>query len=190
MEHWEDWSWQVKAYVALFKVEALRVLEGAELARSPITDTALERLEADTTELVDRVSEVQQAIALLTGTDHKWKHSTGCSRKHWTEWVWILALEFKFRPDHFEHDYSEWETLQARCERQSGSALPDSKLVATLLGKTTGALKQHLRLNVRSLDAYETVRNVITAYYQSRHVTGFRSLSDNGPAPMDVGAIW
>ena len=61
----------MKAYVALFKVEALRLLEGAELERSPITDTALERLEADTTELVDRVSEVQQAIALLTGTDHK-----------------------------------------------------------------------------------------------------------------------
>ena len=30
------------------------------------------------------------------------------------------------------------------------------------------------------MDTYETVRNVITAYYQSRHVTGFRSLSDNG----------
>ena len=90
------------------------------------------------------------------------------------------VLEFKFRPDHFEPDYSEWETLKARYERQSGTALPDTKLVATL----------HLRLNVRSLDMYETVRNVITAYYQSRHATGFRSLSDNGPAPMDVGAMW
>ena len=36
---------------------------------------------------------------------------------------------------------------------------------------------------MRSLETYETVRNVITAYYQSRHVTGFRSLSDTGPAP-------
>ena len=43
MENWEDWSWQVKAYVSLFKVEALRVLEDAELASSPITDDALER---------------------------------------------------------------------------------------------------------------------------------------------------
>ena len=23
MEHWEDWSWQVKAYASLFKIEAL-----------------------------------------------------------------------------------------------------------------------------------------------------------------------
>ena len=104
--------------------------------------------------------------------------------------VLTRVLEFKFRPDHFEQDYSEWETLKARYERQSGSALPDSILVASLLSKTTGALQQHLRLNVRSLDTYETVRNVITAYYQSRHVTGFRSLSDTGPAPMDVGAMW
>ena len=41
MEHWEDWSWQVKAYVSLFKVEALRVLEDAEVATAPITDDAL-----------------------------------------------------------------------------------------------------------------------------------------------------
>ena len=73
MENWEDWSWQVKAYVSLFKVEALRVLEDAELASSPITDSALERLEADN-DWTSRhwVSEVQQTTALPTDTDHKW----------------------------------------------------------------------------------------------------------------------
>ena len=53
MEHWEDWSWQVKAYVSLFIAEALRVLENAEVATAQITDDALERLEANETELVD-----------------------------------------------------------------------------------------------------------------------------------------
>ena len=43
---------------------------------------------------------------------------------------------------------------------------------------------------MRSLDTYGTVRNVITAYYQSRHVTGFRSLSDTGPSPMEIGGVW
>ena len=33
----------MKAYVSLFKVEALRVLEDAEVATAPITDDALER---------------------------------------------------------------------------------------------------------------------------------------------------
>ena len=39
MEHWEDWSWQVQAYVSLLKVEELRALEDAEVARAPITGT-------------------------------------------------------------------------------------------------------------------------------------------------------
>ena len=212
MENWKDWSWQVKAYVSLFKVEALRVLEDAELASSPITDSALERLEADTTELVDTelVKFSRQLHYLLTQITSESARLVvrGNTELNGFESWRLLArrfslpgtaldislltrvLEFKFRPDHFEQDYSEWETLKARYERQSGSALPDSILVATLLSKTTGALQQHLRLNVRSLDTYETVRNVITAYYQSRHVTGFRILSDTGPAPMDVGAMW
>ena len=82
MENWEDWSWQVKAYVSLFKVEALRVLEDAEIASSPITDDALERLETDTTELVDTElvkfrnteSKVRETIRISTA----WQH-TGCN---------------------------------------------------------------------------------------------------------------
>ena len=75
------------------------------------------------------------------------------------------VLEFKFRNEQFEQDFSEWETLKARYGRQSETALPDSILVATLLNKTSGTLQQHLRLNVRSLETYDTVSNVITAYY-------------------------
>ena len=188
------------------------MLEDAELASAPITDDALERLEADTTELVDTelVKFSRQLHYLLTQITSESARLVvrGITELNGFESWRLLArrfslpgtaldislltrvLEFKFRPDHFEQDYSEWETLKARYERQSGSALPDSILVATLLSKTTGALQQHLRLNVRSLDTYETVRNVITAYYQSRHVTGFRSLSDTGPAPMEVGGVW
>ena len=173
MENWEDWSWQVQAYVSLFKVEALRVLEDAELASAPITDDALERLEADTTELVDTelVKFSRQLHYLLTQITSESARLVvrGNTELNGFESWRLLArrfslpgtaldislltrvLEFKFRPDHFEQDYSEWETLKARYERQSGSALPDSILVATLLSKTTGALQQHLRLNVRSL---------------------------------------
>ena len=205
MENWEDWSWQVKAYVSLFKEEALRVLEDAELASSPITDSALERLEADTTELVDtELVKFSRQLTQITSESARLVVQGNTELNGFESWRLLArrfslpgtaldislltrVLEFKFRPDHFEQDHSEWKTLKARYERQSGSALPDSILVATLLSKTTGALQQHLKLNVRSLDTYETVRNVITAYYQSRHVTGFRSLSDTGPAPMDVG---
>ena len=135
------------AGVSLFKVEALRVLEDAELASSPITDSALERLEADTTELgTEIVKFSRQLHYLLTQITSE---SARLVVRGNTELNGLLArrfslpgtaldislltrvLEFKFRPDHFEQDYSEWETLKARYERQSGSALPDSILVAT-----------------------------------------------------------
>jgi hypothetical protein len=76
------------------------------------------------------------------------------------------VLEFRFRPELFGQDYTEWETLKARFEKQTGAALPDSILVASLLNRTAGPLQQHLRLNVRMMGSFDTVRDVITAYYQ------------------------
>ena len=58
---------------------------------------------------------------------------------------------------------SEWETLKNRYGRLTGTTLPDTILVATLLNKTAGPLQQHLRLNVRTLDTYENVKSVILA---------------------------
>jgi hypothetical protein len=78
------------------------------------------------------------------------------------------VLEFRFRPELFGQDYTEWETLKARFEKQTGAALPDSILVASLLNRTAGPLQQHLRLNVRTMGgcdlSYDTVRDVITAF--------------------------
>ena len=45
-------------------------------------------------------------------------------------------------------------------------------------------------MNVRLLDTYDTARNAITEYHQSKHVAGFESLSDTVPAPMDIGSMW
>ena len=58
------------------------------------------------------------------------------------------------------------------------------------MNRTTGPLQQHLRLNVRAMDSYDTVRDVITSYYKSRHIMNFRTVDTGGPAPMDVGALW
>ena len=80
MEQWQDWSWQVKAYVSLFEVEALRVLVNTEVADASITNDALKSLKASDSDS-DSVSGVQQTIAATTDTNHKWKRSTGCSKK-------------------------------------------------------------------------------------------------------------
>ena len=121
------------AYVSLFKEEALRVLdEDAELARSPITDDALERLEADTTELVDTelVKFSRHLHYLLTQVTSESARLVvrGNTELHGCESWRLLArrfslpgtaldislltrvLEFKFRPDHFEQTTLNWNT--------------------------------------------------------------------------------
>ena len=64
-------------------------------------------------------------------------------------------LDFRFNPQTFEQDFNTWETIKVKYEKQTGTALPDSVLVATLFNKTSGALQTHLRLNARTLTTYE-----------------------------------
>ena len=92
------------------------------------------------------------------------------------------VLEFRFRPELFGQDYTEWETLNARFEKQTGAALPDNILVISLLNRTAGPLQQHLRLNVRTMGSFDTVRDVITAYYQLISV-----VDTGGPAWAHTG---
>ena len=66
-------------------------------------------------------------------------------------------LEYRFRTEKFEQDYSECEMLKNRYERQTQTQLPDSIMFA-LLNKTTGPLQQQLRMNMRILDACDTLR--------------------------------
>ena len=92
-------------------------------------------------------------------------------------------LDFKFNPQTFEQDFNTWETIKVKYARQTGTALPDSVLVATLLNKTSGASQTHLRLDARTLAT-------IIEYHQSRHIlTGAASSSNQGPAPMDIGGL-
>ena len=169
----------MKAYVSLCKAEALRVLENAEVATAQITDEALERLEANETELVDTElvkfsRQLHYLLTQITSESARLVVRGNVEMNGFESWRLLArrfslpgaaldislltrVLEFKFRNDQFEQDFSEWETLKARYERQSGTALPDSILVATLLNKTnktSGTLQQHLRLKVRSLDTY------------------------------------
>ena len=77
-------------------------------------------------------------------------------------------LDFLFSPATFEHDFTAWETLKVKYERQTGTELPDDVLVATLLNKTSGALQQHLRLNARTLQTYQQTRDTIVEYFCSK----------------------
>ena len=74
-------------------------------------------------------------------------------------------------------------------EKQTGTELPDSVLVAALLNKTFRPLQQQLRLNARNLTTYEDIRATILEYHQSRHILTGAASSSQGPAPMDIGGL-
>ena len=47
MDDWEDWSYSVKNYVALFKTDILEVMERSERGERPITDQDVAGLVTD-----------------------------------------------------------------------------------------------------------------------------------------------
>ena len=95
-------------------------------------------------------------------------------------------LEWKFNTQTFEQDFNAWETVKAKYVQQTGTPIPDSVLVATLMNKTSGALQQHLRLNAATINTYDQMRNTLVQYFRSRHIL---TSSDSGLAPMDIGAL-
>ena len=93
-------------------------------------------------------------------------------------------LEWKFKTQTFEQDLNACKTVKAKYEQQTGTPIPDSILVATLMN--SGALQQHLRLNAAAIHTYEQMRNTLVQYFRSRHIL---TSSGSGLAPMDIGAL-
>ena len=95
-------------------------------------------------------------------------------------------LEWKFNSQTFEQDFNAWETVKAKYEQQTGTPIPDSVLVATLMNKTSGALQQDLPLNAATINTYNQMRNTLVQHFRSRRIL---TSSDSGIAPMDIGAL-
>ena len=189
----------------MFKEHVLRVMDAAEEATAVITDDAVQTIEVNAVELTGLIAfsrQLHYLLSLITKNSARLVVRGNLGLNGFEAWrllsrrfalpsaandisLLTKVLEFRFRTEYFEQDYTEWEQLKNRYERQTGAALPDSIPVATLWNKTSGSLQQHLRQNVRTLDTYDTVRNVILDYYQSRHV-----VKSDTPTPMDIGAMW
>ena len=119
----------MKTYVALFKAKATEVMEGAESARNPITDELLERMQRDNAGFVDaglvRFSrQLHYLLAQLTTNSARLVVCGNVELNGFESWrllnmrfslprtaldisLLTKVLEFRFRPDHFEQDYSE-----------------------------------------------------------------------------------
>ena len=202
---WEEWEWNFKSYLAIFQPDVVDFLVRAETSDVEIIDahfaTALQQEEAVEMRMFSR--KLHYLLAnLCTGSARLLvrQNAAGNGFETWrrlsqrfslpdaTRHVSLLTkiLEWKFNTQTFEQDFNAWETVKAKYEQQTGTPIPDSVLVATLMNKTSGALQQHLRLNAATINTYEQMRNTLVQYFRSRHIL---TSSDSGLAPMDIGAL-
>ena len=202
---WEEWEWKFKSYLAIFQPDATDFLVRAETSDVEIIDahfaTALQQ-EEETVEMRMFPGKLHRLLASLcigsarllvrqnvagNGFEAWRRLSQRFSLPDATRHVSLLTkiLEWKFNTQTFEQDFNPSETVKAKYEQQTGTPIPDSILVATLVDKTSGALQQHLRLNAAAINTYEQMRNILVLYFRSRHIL---TSSDSG-LPMDIGAL-
>ena len=202
---WEEWEWNFKSYLAIFQPDVVDFLVRAETSDVEIIDahfaTALQQEEAVEMRMFSR--KLHYLLAnLCTGSARLLvrQNAAGNGFETWrrlsqrfslpdaTRHVSLLTkiLEWKFNTQTFEQDFNAWETVKAKYEQQTGTPIPDSVLVATLMNKTSGALQQHLRWNAATINTYDQMRNTLVQYFRSRHIL---TSSDSGLAPMDIGAL-
>ena len=212
-DKWEDWSWQLKSYVALYKPTAREVMELAEGAAAPITDQVV--LNYQTNHIGQDVQilvfsrQLHYLLAQITEGPARLivrlnEHGNGF--ESWRQLherfslpdrargVSLLSqlLDFKFRDASFEADLTEFLSLKNRREKATSRALQDDLLVTMMVNKTHGSLHQMLlRLNVGDLTTFDDVLEIVKNYYQSRHLANWKhtSASNSDPAPMDIGAL-
>ena len=216
---WEEWSWTFKAYLSMFDAQAAAFLDAHELDPLEVTDgdlnvsvvdeqgvTSVDR--AVTAARVTFSRKLHYLLANLTTDAARLVVRQNYDSNGFETWrrlvkkfalpdatrhVSLLTqlLDFRFNPQTFEQDFNTSETIKVKYEKQTGTALPDSVLVATLLNKTSGALQTHLRLNARTLTTYEEIRTTILEYHQSRHIlTGASSSSNFESRSSSYGHWW
>ena len=185
-EDWEDWAWTFKTYMNTMEPTLAPFLTEIEDMPLPIDDKDLtiENNEAQTRLRVAFSRKLHYLLALITEDSAKLivrQNESGNGFETWrllcqkftlpgaAKDVGLLSkiMNFTFRTSDFDKDFDQWENLKKRYERQTKSLIPDSVLIALLLGKTEGALLTHLRLNLANLKTYNALREEILSYHKS-----------------------
>ena len=194
-DKWEDWSWQLKSYVALYKPHAREVMDLAEGAPNPITDQVLTNYQVNhighDVQLLVFSRQLHYLLAQITEGPARLivrLNERGNGFESWRQvherfslpdrarGVSLLSqlLDFRLRDASFEADLTEFLSLKNRHEKATGRALQDDLLVTMMVNKTHGPLQQHLRLNVGDLTTFDDVLESVKNYYQSRHLANWK----------------
>ena len=212
LDKWDDWSWQLKRYVGLYKPLAKILMDEVELSPTKlITDGLCEAFDVQQTQTQNNQLSLfsrQLAYMLAQITDGAARaivrnEDTENGFEIWRRLCNQFSLPtraratnllneiiaFRLRSDHLESDLSDFIILKNRHEKTTGVPLDNNLLITLIMQKTTGPLQQHLRLNVRNITTFTEALEIVYSYIKSRHLVTQGSRSD-GPVDMDIGAMW
>ena len=191
LDKWDDWSWQLKRYVGLYKPLAKTLMDEIELnAQKVVTDGLCEAYDVQQTSTQNNQLSLlskQLAYMLAQITDGA---ARAIVRNEDTEngfEIWRRLYNQFSRSDHLESDLSDFIILKNRHEKTTGVPLDNDLLITLIMQKTTGPLQQHLRLNVRNITTFTEALEIVYSYIKSRHLV-VPSRND-GPVDMDIGAL-
>ncbi|CAE7037908.1 unnamed protein product [Symbiodinium natans] len=207
-ESWEEWEWNFTVYVALFDADVSQLLERSAASDVEIEDAHIAQFGHPRAQQLHTFSrKLHVVLANLTSGAAKLLVRQNIGGNGFETWrrlkqkfsmpdvqrehsLLAQVLDWRFNTATFEQDFNAWETVKIRYETLTGTLLPDGVLIATLLNKISGPLQQHLRLNSTSLRTFAQMREIIVSHFRSRLMLQGTATSQNqGPAPMDVGAV-
>eukprot|EP00439_Symbiodinium_sp_Y106_P052373 s2721_g7.t1 len=174
LDKWDDWSWQLKRYVGLYKPLAKTLMDEIELnAQKVVTDGLCEAYDVQQTSTQNNQLSLlskQLAYMLAQITDGA---ARAIVRNEDTEngfEIWRRLYNQFSRSDHLESDLSDFIILKNRHEKTTGVPLDNDLLITLIMQKTTGPLQQHLRLNVRNITTFTEALEIVYSYIKSRHL--------------------
>ena len=210
LDKWDDWSWQLKRYVGLYKPLAKTMMDEIETnAQKVVTDSLCEAYDLQQTGTQNSQLSLfskQLAYMLAQITDGA---ARALVRKEDTEngfeiWRRLFnqfslpsraratnllneIIAFRLRSGHLESDLSDFIILKNSHEKTTGVPLDNDLPITLIMQKTTGPLQQHLRLNVRNINTFTEALEIVYSYIKSRHLVV--PSRNEGAVDMDIGAL-
>ena len=213
LDKWDDWSWQLKRYVGLYKPLAKMLMDEVELAPTKvITDGLCEAFDVQQTttqnnqmslfsrQLAYMLAQITDGAARAIVRNEDTENGFEIWRRLYNQFslptraratnLLNEIIAFRLRHDHLESDLSDFIILKNRHEKTTGVPLDNDLLITLIMQKTTGPLQQHLRLNVRNITTFTEALEIVYSYIKSRHLVMPGSNKNDGPVDMDIGAMW
>eukprot|EP00439_Symbiodinium_sp_Y106_P069965 s5116_g12.t1 len=210
LDKWDDWSWQLKRYIGLYKPLAKTLKDEIEVnAQKVVTDSLCEAYDVQQTssqnnQLSLLANQLACMLAQITGGAARAiirNEDTENGFEVWRRLCDQLSLltrarstnllnkivAFRLRQDHLESDLNDFIILKNRHEKTTGVPLDNYLLITLIIPKTTGLLQQHLRLNVRNITTFTEALQIMHSYIKSRHLVVPNR--NDGPGDMDIAAL-